>query len=152
MSQSCIHISVATQRLELRAPGGEIIFCAPCSTGAAGTGSEEGSGRTPLGHFCICSTHGENAPLHTVFRARIPVGTWPAAAKGDDAILTRILCLHGLEPHNANTRARYIYIHGTADTAQLGTPASHGCIRLSPEDMARLFNLVSLHTPVEIHL
>ena len=24
--------------------------------------------------------------------------------------------LEGLEPHNANTRSRYIYIHGTADT------------------------------------
>ena len=30
-----------------------------------------------------------------------------------DFILTRILWLDGLEPHNANTRSRYIYIHGT---------------------------------------
>ena len=85
-----------------------------------------------------------------MFRARIPVGTWPAAAQGEDAILARILCLHGLEPHNANTRARYIYIHGTADTARLGTPVSHGCIRLSPQDAAILFDLASLGTPVII--
>ena len=145
-----IHIDVATQRLELRGDEGAVLFAAPCSTGAAGTGSEEGSGRTPLGRFCICSMHGENAPLHTVFRARIPVGTWPAAAGGEDAILSRILCLHGLEPHNANTRARYIYIHGTADTGRLGTPVSHGCIRLSPQDAATLYGMVSPGTPVHI--
>ncbi len=145
-----IHIDVATQRLELRSDEGAVLFSAPCSTGAAGTGSEEGSGRTPLGRFCICSMHGENAPLHTVFRARIPVGTWPAAAGGEDAILSRILCLHGLEPHNANTRARYIYIHGTADTGRLGTPVSHGCIRLSPQDAATLYGMVSPGTPVHI--
>ena len=145
-----IHIDVATQRLELRGDDGAVLFAAPCSTGAAGTGSEEGSGRTPLGRFCICSMHGENAPLHTVFRARIPVGTWPAAAGGEDAILSRILCLHGLEPHNANTRARYIYIHGTADTGRLGTPVSHGCIRLSPQDAATLYGMVSPGTPVHI--
>ncbi len=145
-----IHIDVTTQRLELRGDDGAVLFAAPCSTGAAGTGSEEGSGRTPLGHFCICSLHGENAPLNTVFRARIPVGTWPDAALGEDAILARILCLHGLEPHNANTRARYIYIHGTADTARLGTPVSHGCIRLSPQHAAALFELVPLGTPVII--
>ena len=46
-----------------------------------------------------------------------------------------------LEPHNANTRSRYIYIHGTNDTELLGTPASHGCIRLSPRDMMALFAL-----------
>ena len=145
-----IHIDVAAQRLELRSDEGAVLFAAPCSTGAAGTGSEEGSGRTPLGRFCICSMHGENAPLHTVFRARIPVGTWPAAARGEDAILSRILCLHGLEPHNANTRARYIYIHGTADTGRLGTPVSHGCIRLSPQDAATLFGMVSLGAAVRI--
>ncbi len=44
-------------------------------------------------------------------------------------------------PHNANTRSRYIYIHGTNDTELLGTPASHGCIRLSPRDMMALFAL-----------
>lgn len=58
-----------------------------------------------------------------------------------DFILTRILWLDGLEPHNANTRSRYIYIHGTNDTELLGTPASHGCIRLSPRDMMALFAL-----------
>lgn len=146
-----LRICIATQQLEVRRqPGGKLLHRFPCSTGAAGTGSEEGSGRTPLGHFSICSKHGENAPPHTVFRGRLPVGLYPAAARGEDAILARILCLHGLEPHNANTRARYIYIHGTADTARLGTPVSHGCIRLSPQDACTLFPLVRIGTQVHI--
>ncbi|MBR1979485.1 MAG: L,D-transpeptidase [Akkermansia sp.] len=139
-----IHVCVSEQRLTY----GD--FSALVSTGAAGVGTEAGSGRTPLGRFRICSKHGENAPLNTVFRARIPVGIYPAAARGDDAILSRILCLDGLEPANANTRSRYIYIHGTNEVEKLGTPASHGCIRLSPQDVATLFELVPLGTEMLI--
>ena len=121
------------------------------STGAAGTGSEEGSGKTPLGLFEVCSRHGENAPLHTVFRGRLPVGIYPQAAQGDDAILTRILALAGLEPGNANTRSRYIYIHGTNDTERIGTPVSHGCIRLTPQDMLALFAQCPVGEKVKIY-
>lgn len=144
-----IQVDIQSQTLTLRdARGGELMRCA-VSTGKAGAGCEAGSGKTPTGRFAVCSKHGENAPLNTVFRGRIPVGTWPAAG-GEDAILARILCLDGLEPPNANTRARYIYIHGTAETALLGTPASHGCIRLSPAEAARLFELCPLGTSVVI--
>ena len=145
-----IHISVSEQRLELRTAAGEVLFTALCSTGAAGTGSEPGSGRTPLGRFCIHSMHGGNAPLATVYRGRLPVGVHPAASQGEDAILARILTLRGLEPHNANTLSRFIYIHGTADIDHLGKPVSHGCIRLAPHDAAALFDQVTLDTPVFI--
>ncbi len=143
-----IVIDASAQRLSLEDAAEP--FNAPLSTGKAGLGSEEGSGRTPTGRFRIYSLHGENAPLLTVFRGRLPVGTWPQAAQGEDAILARILTLEGLEAHNANTRARYIYIHGTADVEQLGQPASHGCIRLAPQDMVRLFELVGIGTEVSI--
>lgn len=33
-------------------------------------------------------------------------------------------------------------IHGTSSVAQLGRPASHGCVRLSPANAGLLFNLV----------
>lgn len=145
-----IHISIEAQRLELRGEDGAVLFSARCSSGAAGTGCEPGSGRTPLGRFAVHSKHGENAPLNTIFRARLPVGTYSAATGGEDPILARILTLRGLEPHNANTLSRYIYIHGTSDTARLGTPVSHGCIRLSPQDAATLFDLVPLNTQVWI--
>lgn len=139
-----IEVSIAKQELSYRG------HCFRISTGAAGVGSEEGSGKTPIGLFEVCTKHGENAPLMTVFRGRLPVGTYPEAAQGEDAVLTRILALDGLEPHNANTRARYIYIHGTADTERIGTPVSHGCIRLAPHDMMQLFELCPLHCKVRI--
>lgn len=145
-----IRISVSEQRLELLSAAGDVLFSTRCSTGAAGTGCEPGSGRTPLGHFAIHSLHGENAPLNTVFRSRIPVGLHPAASRGEDAILARIFTLRGQEAHNSNTLSRFIYIHGTADVEHLGTPVSHGCIRLSPQDAATLFDLVRLDTPVQI--
>lgn len=144
-----IHVSIAGQRLVVTDDRGATVFTAPVSTGRTGVGNAEGSGCTPTGRFAICSKHGANAPLRTVFRGRIPVGTWPECG-GEDAILARILCLDGLEAANANTRARYIYLHGTAETSLLGTPASHGCIRLSPQDAATLFDLTPLGTEVTI--
>ncbi len=146
----CICIDATRQRLTLRGRAGECLFSAPVSTGRAGLGCEAGSGCTPTGRFAIHSLHGENAPLHTVFRARLPVGLWPDAARGEDAILTRIITLRGLEPHNANTLARYIYIHGTNEVERLGSPASHGCIRLAPQAMAELFARVQLGMEVQI--
>lgn len=139
-----IEVSIAKQELSYRG------HCFRISTGAAGVGSEEGSGKTPIGLFEVCTKHGENAPLMTVFRGRLPVGTYPEAAQGEDAVLTRILALEGLEPHNANTRARYIYIHGTNDTERIGTPVSHGCIRMAPQDMLQLFEMCPLHCKVRI--
>ena len=35
-------------------------------------------------------------------------------------------------------------IHGTGSVAQLGRPASHGCIRLAPANAAKLFRIVQL--------
>lgn len=36
-------------------------------------------------------------------------------------------------------------IHATYYTKQLGSPASHGCVRLHPQNAARLYNLVEKH-------
>ena len=143
-----IRIDIAAQRLTFRDGERQLHF--PISSGRNGIGFREGSGCTPTGRFRIVSKHGEHAPLLTIFRARLPVGLWPEASGGQDDVLTRILCLDGLDPQNANTLSRYIYIHGTIHTEQLGTPASHGCIRLAPEAMSRLFDLTPLGTPVTI--
>jgi lipoprotein-anchoring transpeptidase ErfK/SrfK len=37
------------------------------------------------------------------------------------------------------------YIHGTGDVESLGGPASHGCIRMAPDDVAKLGQLVMEH-------
>jgi lipoprotein-anchoring transpeptidase ErfK/SrfK len=45
-------------------------------------------------------------------------------------------------PHSIFFTDRGHAIHGTSHTARLGTPASHGCVRLAPENAAYLFGLV----------
>ncbi len=44
-------------------------------------------------------------------------------------------------PHSIFFHGGYA-IHGSYDIDRLGTPASHGCIRLHPEDAAELYGLV----------
>ena len=51
---------------------------------------------------------------------------------------------------NANTRERYIYIHGTNQEELLGTPASHGCVRMSNADIKEFFDETPEGTVVEI--
>jgi lipoprotein-anchoring transpeptidase ErfK/SrfK len=41
-------------------------------------------------------------------------------------------------------------IHGTDDTASLGTAASHGCIRMSIPDVIELYDQVEVQTPIYI--
>ena len=46
-------------------------------------------------------------------------------------------------PHSIFFHEGYA-IHGTGSVAQLGRPASHGCIRLAPAHAEKLFNMVKL--------
>ena len=53
------------------------------------------------------------------------------------------------------TRALYldapgIRIHGTSDPGSIGNYASHGCIRMLPDDVEELFDIVPIGTPVFI--
>jgi lipoprotein-anchoring transpeptidase ErfK/SrfK len=70
-------------------------------------------------------------------------------------MLSRILWLRGREVGRnrlggVDTMRRFIYIHGTPDEAALGTPASHGCVRMRNADVIELFELVEPGTPVEL--
>lgn len=44
-----------------------------------------------------------------------------------------------------------IYIHGTVNYGQLGTAASHGCIRLANPSVVELYDLVEVGIPIFIH-
>jgi lipoprotein-anchoring transpeptidase ErfK/SrfK len=142
-----IVIDTKTQLLKLFS-GGQEIFSAQVSTSRAGLGFEPGSFRTPTGLFRIHEKIGGNAPYGTVFKGRVPVKG--PSVSGDDLITSRILWLDGLEKENANTKKRYIYIHGTNEETLIGQPVSHGCIRMRNEDILQLFDLVTVDTPVEI--
>jgi lipoprotein-anchoring transpeptidase ErfK/SrfK len=122
----------------------------PVSTSRFGLGFEEGSFRTPTGRFRIAEKIGEGAPAGMIFQSRIATGKVADQGGEEDLVLTRILWLEGLDPQNANTRQRYIYIHGTNQEHLIGTPASHGCIRLRNNDMIELFDRVREGTHVEI--
>lgn len=65
---------------------------------------------------------------------------------------------HSVEPGPENPLGEYAMrlsmrsylIHGTNDPSGVGRRSSSGCIRLYPEDIEHLFNLVSVGTPVRI--
>jgi lipoprotein-anchoring transpeptidase ErfK/SrfK len=144
-----IRVSVPDQRLDLL-EGARVLASWPISTSKFGLGVEPGSFRTPTGRFEVCEMIGDGAPEWTDFKGRKPTGALGSPGGAEDGILTRILWLHGLEPHNANTRDRYIYIHGTNQEALIGTPASHGCVRMRNADIVALFARVRPGTSVEI--
>lgn len=43
-----------------------------------------------------------------------------------------------------------IFIHGTTNTGQLGSPGSHGCVRLANADIVSLYDMVSAGIPIFI--
>ncbi len=118
-----------------------------CSTSKFGLGNAPGSFKTPTGEFKIVEKIGEGMPIGTAFKGNAPV----RKPNGLDPIVSRVLILEGLELQNANTRQRLVKIHGTSFTKDLGRPASFGCVRLSPPDIAELCNYVTTETTVEIH-
>src|SRR5947209_299861 len=148
-AQPMIHISVRKQELTLKL-GRNRIATYPVSTSRFGLGTEEGSFKTPTGRFCIAEKIGDDAPIGTVFKSRRRVKPTQRMLREDDLIMTRILWLDGLDPENANTHARYVYIHGTNHEDQIGTPASEGCVRMRSADVVRLYDLVPSGTPVVI--
>jgi len=163
MSDLVIEVDMRLQRLYLWEPypdGDMLIRQYPVSTAAKGAGEQDGSYCTPRGRHRIAEKIGAGAPLCAAFKSRQPTREiWTpeldAANPGRDWILTRILWLEGLEPGKnqggtVDTRNRYIYIHGTNEEHKLGTPASHGCIRMKNADVAELFDLVKVGTVVRI--
>ncbi|MEZ5326678.1 MAG: L,D-transpeptidase [Verrucomicrobiales bacterium] len=147
-----MHLEVSVPEQSLRLMEGQTLVTSyTISTSKFGLGTEEGSNRTPLGNFAVCEKIGDGAPLRTIFRGRLPVGIWdPAEPVDEDLVLTRILWLDGLDLENSNTRERYIYIHGTNQEHLLGTPASHGCIRMANADVINLFDRVDLGISLSI--
>jgi phosphoserine phosphatase len=151
MSSKCqLVISIDDQILRVM-EGTRCVGEYPISTAAKGMGFIQDSYRTPTGRFRIAEKIGGGEPIDTIFKQRKPAGVWKrdALAEGD-FVLTRILRLAGLDPENANTMERFIYIHGTNHEDQLGQPASRGCIRMSNAGMIELFERVVEGTDLEI--
>lgn len=130
------------------------------STAKNGPGEQQGSGCTPRGLHVIRAKIGAGCAEGTVFVGRRPTGEIYSEALAQahpqrDWILTRILWLCGREPGKnrfgpVDTMRRYIYIHGCPDTAPMGVPLSHGCVRMRNRDIVELFDLVDVGTEVLI--
>jgi L,D-transpeptidase YbiS len=156
-----IHINIHTQALDLLKENGSLIKRYSISTSKNGAGEANGSYCTPRGRHIIRAKIGGGEAVNTVFVERRPTGEIYSAelAKrfpGRDWILTRILWLSGCEPGhnrlgNVDTMRRAIYIHGSPDSATMGKPGSHGCVRMRNPDIVELFDLVPVLTPVEIY-
>ncbi len=151
-----IIISVSEQLLHHRRKTG-VWYTYPVSTAANGCGNREGSFQTPLGKHRIAEKIGEGMPLMTAFRAREPFAIFDPETDDPDRdwILTRILWLTGCETGKnrrgrVDTKSRYIYIHGTHNEASIGTPCSHGCIRMQNLDLLELFENTFPGEPVTI--
>ena len=136
-----IRVSIADQTLSLL-ENDELLVSYTISSAANGLGFEEGSYCTPTGNFEVCEKIGEGEQSGTIFKSRLPTGLWDGTPEESDLVLTRILRLQGLDPENANSLERYIYIHGTNQEHLLGQPASCGCIRMSNKDVIDLYDRI----------
>ncbi len=152
-SHGVLVVSIGEQALwQLTAAGETTRY--DVSTSRYGSGCAEGSNQTPLGVHRIEQKIGDGAPLGTRFRARQPVtDDRPDPPSDTDPITSRILWLRGLEPgrnsgDGCDSHARFIYIHGTPHEADLGRPASAGCVRMRAADVIDLFDRVRQGTPV----
>jgi len=156
MPNRTIHIYIGDQRAAILENNTQIKIY-PISSASLGIGFEMGSNKTPTGKFRVHKKIGHEHPEGTVFRSRVASGEvcgenprsslWQSS---EDLVLSRILWLEGCDPENSNTLDRYIYLHGTNQEHLIGTPASHGCIRLRSKDIIELFELVDEGTEVQI--
>ena len=115
---------------------------------------------TPHGLHYIKEKHGSKTPqngrmIGRVFYGQIAkIHTDTTSSKTDD-ITSRILWLSGMEKDinkggNVDSYNRYIYIHGTSEEGKIGTPASHGCIRMLNNDIIELYEKIKIGTKVLI--
>ena len=154
-----LYVSVKKQRLyHIRKANvvGEYIV----STAKQGVGSNENSKMTPSGLHTIKSKIGDDIPIGGVFEQRVHNGKIAQIenrpiSTGSDDITTRIIWLTGEEKGlnqggKFDSYARHIYIHGTPEEGLLGSPASHGCVRMKNEDIVKLYESITEGTPVII--
>lgn len=117
-----IVVTVATNTLDLYEDG-EVVHSYPVATGTGGT-------PTPVGRFAL-----------TELLAPTNSGYGPYAY-GTTAF-SEVLNSFGGGPGQ-------IGLHGTDDSASVGTAASHGCVRMHDADITALAEMLPLGTPFQV--
>lgn len=113
--------------------GDKVVFDWPCTPGMSGH-------ETPRGTFSVSGKQYMPTWIN-------PHSEW--SKNMDETIApgpTNPLGLRALEISCGGG----IYIHGTVNLGQLGSVGSHGCIRLSNDNVCTLYDKVKLHCPVII--
>jgi murein L,D-transpeptidase YcbB/YkuD len=117
-----IDLNVPALRVTVRA-GDTVLKTYPVAVGQVGH-------ETPLGTYTI--SHAEWNPWW-----RPPASAWARGSKptppGPDNPMGRVKLFF----------APLYYLHGTPDEESLGTPASHGCVRMLNDDVVELATLVN---------
>jgi len=154
-----IKVSIDEQRLQFL-ESGDVVMDVAVSTAANGPGEIMHSECTPRGRHRVRAKIGAGAPANTVFVGRRASGEiyTPELKQqhpGRDWMLTRILWLSGMEPGknrfgDRDSMRRYIYIHGCPDEDTMGTPSSHGCVKMRNTEVIKLFDRVPAGTQVLI--
>jgi len=154
-----IKVNIANQEL-IYTGNDNVIRKYSVSTALNGAGEKINSECTPTGAHIIRAKIGTSCDAGSVFIGRRLTGEIYSTALRQqfpdrDWILTRILWLSGLEVGtnrlgDVDTMRRYIYIHGCPDEDVMGTPSSHGCIKMKNTDMIELFDIVTIGTKVMV--
>ncbi|HQV53822.1 MAG TPA: L,D-transpeptidase [Flavobacteriales bacterium] len=144
-----LYVSLDQQRIFL-VKEGMLLKVYPVATASNGPGMEVNSNRTPTGLHMIGKKIGDNVPKMGILSERLYTGQLADPDRiGDDIdlITSRILWLEGLEPGvnkggDNDSYQRCIYIHGTANERSIGSPSSHGCVRMLNADVIELYESV----------
>ena len=154
-----LFISVSEQKMH-HIENGRIIETYTISTSEYGIGNSAGSNKTPEGLHKVAAKYGDKTPVNGRMIGRVFYGQIATIYNDNrksrtDDITSRILWLDGLEKgknkgEGIDSYKRYIYIHGTSEEGRLGSPASHGCIRMKNKDVIELYKKIKIGTLVLI--
>ncbi len=154
-----LFVSIKNQKM-YHIKEGAIVKKYIISSSEYGTGSEAGSNKTPLGLHKVKEKYGDRTPINgrmigRVFYGQIATLYNDKTKSKTDDVTSRIFWLEGLENgknkgEGIDSYKRYIYIHGTSEEGRLGTPASHGCIRMKNNEVIDLYKTIAIGTLVLI--
>ena len=154
-----LFVSIENQKM-YHIKEGAIVKKYIISSSEYGTGSEDGSNKTPLGLHKVKEKYGDETPINgrmigRVFYGQIATLYNDKTKSKTDDVTSRIFWLEGLENgknkgEGIDSYKRYIYIHGTSEEGRLGTPASHGCIRMKNNEVIDLYKTIAIGTLVLI--
>ena len=127
----------------------EIVGIYGTSTGKKGLSNISGSGGTSTGLFHT----GEIIEGDLGERVKRWGRQGVIVDENDPAdMTTRLITLYGQESKNKNTLSRGVYIHGTNLPNSIGSPDSHGCVRVLESSAIEIAEFVKEAETVQVYI